>query len=97
MTGCDFLWAVCGERGAVCRAVCVACVRRCACSDVWAVRSGCGCAGHRAGVRGMCVCILHASVRCGVLVCAVVGGTRHDADVVLWWVALVASCVSVHA
>jgi hypothetical protein len=46
------------------------------------------------------VCMLRASVRCaarGLLVCAIVGDTRRDADVVLWWVGLVASCVSVCA
>ncbi len=29
----------------------------------------------------------------GLLVCAVLGDTRHDADVPLCWVGLVASCV----
>ncbi len=79
--------------------LCVACVRRCACSDVCAERSGCGWAGRRAGVRGLCV--LYAVCECAMcgawLVCAVLGDTRHDADVVLWWVSLVASCVSVRA
>ncbi len=53
MTWCDFQWAACGVVGAVCCApgavLCVACVRQCACSDVCAVRSCCGCAdvlGH---------------------------------------------------
>jgi hypothetical protein len=44
----------------------------------------------------LCVCMLCASVRRvvrGLLVCAVLGDTRHDADVPLWWVGLVASCV----
>jgi hypothetical protein len=80
--------------------LCVTCVRRCACSDVCTVCSGCGCAGRRAGVRGLCVCMLCVSVRCavrGLLVCAVLGDTRHDADVVLRWVGLVASCVSARA
>ncbi len=54
----------------------------------------------RACGRGLCVCVLCVSVRCavrGLLVCAVLGDTRHDADVVLSWVGLVASCVSVRA
>jgi hypothetical protein len=82
----------------LCAVLCVACVRRCACSDACAVRSGCGCAGRRAGVRGLCVCMLCVSVRSavrGLFVCAVLGDTRHD--VVLWWVGLVASCASVRA
>ena len=70
MTGCDFLWAACGVVGAVCRTVCaelcVACVLRCACGDDCAVRSGCGCAGCPVGVRGLCVCMLRASVWCAV-------------------------------
>ncbi len=44
----------------------------------------------------MCVCMLCVSVRCvvrGLLVCAVLGDKRHDADMPLWWVGLVASCV----
>ncbi len=80
--------------------LCVACVRLCACSDVCAERSGRGCAGRLAGVRGLYACFLRVSVRCAVrslFACAVVGDTRHDADVVLWWVGLVASCVSVRA
>jgi hypothetical protein len=80
--------------------LCVARVRRCACSDVCAVHSGCGCAGRRTVVRGLCVCMLCVSVRCavrGLLACAVLGDTSHDTDVVLWWVGLVASCVSVRA
>ncbi len=91
MTGCDFLWAACGVRGAV---------LRCACGDDCAVRSGRGCAGRRAGVRGLCVCILQASVRCalrGLLVCAVLGDTCHDAAVPLCWVGRVASRVFLHA
>ncbi len=80
----------------LCAVLCVACVRRCACSDVCAVRSGCGCTGRHAGVRGLCVCMLRVSVR-GLLACAVLGDTRHDADVVLWWVGLVASCVPARA
>ncbi len=43
--------------------LCVACARRCACSDVCALRSGCGCAGRRAGVQGLCFCVLCVSVR----------------------------------
>ncbi len=49
---------------------------------------------------GACVCMLRLSVRCavrGLLACAVLGDTRHDADVPLWWVGLVASCVSARA
>jgi hypothetical protein len=68
------------------------------CCDVCAVRSCRGRAGRPAGVWGLCVCILRASVRCalrGLYACAVSGVTRHDADVPLWWVGLVASCVSV--
>jgi hypothetical protein len=51
-------------------------------------------------VRGLCICMLCVSVRCavrGLLVCTVLGDTRHYADVELWWVGLVASCVSVRA
>jgi hypothetical protein len=52
-----------------------------------------------AAVRDV-VWVLCVSVRCAVrgllLVCAVLGDTRHD-DVALWWVGLVASCVSVGA
>jgi hypothetical protein len=66
VTGCEFLWAACGVVGAVCRAVCGVRAQRCACGDDCAVRSGCGCAGRRAGVRGLCVCILHASVWCAL-------------------------------
>jgi hypothetical protein len=36
--------------------LCVACVRRCACSDVWAVRSCRGCAGRPVRVLGVCLC-----------------------------------------
>jgi hypothetical protein len=51
-------------------------------------------------MRGLFVCMLRASVRCGVrglLAIAVLGDTRHDADVVLWWVGLVAPFVSARA
>jgi hypothetical protein len=103
VTGCDFLWAVCGVVGAVCRAVCgvraaVWCAQRCACGDDCAVRSDWCCAGRPAG--GLCVCMLRASVRCGVRglwAFAVLGDTRHDADVPLWWLTFVASCVSARA
>ncbi len=37
-------------------------------------------------------CVVH-----GLFVCAVLDDTRHDADVVLRWVGLVTSCVSVRA
>jgi hypothetical protein len=50
-----------GRYGQSCDSVCRAV---CACGDDCAVRSGCGFAGRRAGVRGLCVCILHSSVRC---------------------------------
>ncbi len=99
MTGVIFCGR-CVGRVELCTVLCVACVRRCACSDVCAVRSGHGCVRRRAGVRGLCVCMLCVSVRCavrGLLVCAVSGDTRHDADVPLWWVGLVASSVSVRA
>ncbi len=92
MTGCDFcfLLAVCGVRGAVLR---VACVRVCACSD-------CGCAGRRTGMQDLCVRTLRVSVRCvvrGLLACAVLGDTRHDAHVPLCWMGLIVSCVSAHS
>ncbi len=64
MAGCDFLWAACGVVE-LCIVLCVACVRRCACSDV-SVCSGCGCAGRLVSVRGMCVCMLYVRVRCAV-------------------------------
>ncbi len=86
MTGCDSVWAVCGVVGAVGRAVCVAFVRRCACSDAWAVHSCCGRVERRAGVRDLRVCMLRVSARyavLGLLVCAVLGDKRHDADVPL--------------
>jgi hypothetical protein len=60
VTGCDVLWAVCGERGAVYRAV-----RRCACSDACAVRSGRCCAGRRAGARDVCLHVALECVMCG--------------------------------
>jgi hypothetical protein len=52
------------------------------------------------GVRGLCVCILHVSVRCalrGLWACVVLGDTRHDAAVPLCWVGLVSSHVSARA
>jgi hypothetical protein len=75
--------------------LCVACARRCACSDICAVRN---CAAVRDVVRacGACVCVLCGRVRCavrGLLACGVLSDTRHDSDVPLWWVGLVASCV----
>ncbi len=73
----------------LCVLVCVACVRRCACSCR-------GWAGRHARVRGLC-CMLRWSVRCamrGLLACAVLGDTRHVADMSLCWVGLVASCAS---
>ncbi len=99
MTGCDFLWAACGVRGAVpqCAVLCLACVRprRCACtgSDACALRSCRGCAGRPAGVRGFCVCMLRVSVRCavrGLLAWDAGGDSRHNADVPLWCVGFVA-------
>jgi hypothetical protein len=78
--------------------LCVACAWRCVRGDNCVVCSGCGCAGRPAG--GLCVCMLRASVRCGVrglFACAVLGDTRHEADVPLWWLTFVASCVSVCA
>ncbi len=42
------------------------------------------------------VCMLRASVRCavrGLLRALFLGDTRHDADVSLWWLGLVVSCV----
>ncbi len=60
--------------------LCVACAQRCACDDHCAVCSGWYCAGRRAGVRGLCVCILHVSVRCAlralVGMCAAALGLR---------------------
>jgi hypothetical protein len=81
VTGCDFLWAACVGRAELCAVLCVACVRRCACGDVCALCSGCGCVSVRCAVRRL-------------LVCAVLGDTRHDAVVLLSWVGLVTSCVS---
>jgi hypothetical protein len=78
----------------------VACAQRCASGDHCAVRSGWCCAGCRAGVRGLCVCILHVSVRCalrGLWACVVLGDTRHDAAAPLCWVGLVSSRVSARA
>ncbi len=78
-----FVWRACGGVRAVMFAQCAV---------VGAVRDV---------VRACGACVLYGacvSVRCavrGLLVCAVSGDTRHDADVVLWWVGLVASCVSV--
>jgi hypothetical protein len=77
--------------------LCVTCARRCGWGDECAVRSGWCCVGRPAGVRDLSV--LGLSVLCalsGVLACAVLGDTRHDADVPLWWVGLVVSsrCVS---
>ncbi len=49
---------------------------------------------------GLVCCMLRASVRCavrGLLACAALPDARDDADVALWWVGLVASCVSVRA
>ncbi len=63
MTGCDFLWAVCGVVGAVCRAVCGH-YGVCACSNVCIERCCRGCAGRCAGVRDLCVCVLWVSVWC---------------------------------
>jgi hypothetical protein len=80
--------------------LCVAFAQRCACGDDCAVRSGWCCAGRRAGVRALCACILHVSVRCalrGLWACVVLGDTRHDAAVPLCWVGLVASRVSARA
>ncbi len=76
---------------------CVACVRRCVqgClrTAYWLRLPVCGTSCGRAGLE----CILRLRVRCavrGLLACAVLGDTRHDADVPLCWVGLVASCVS---
>ncbi len=91
MTGCDVLW-----EARSCVPCCVwRCVRRCARSDV----APCAViAAVRDDVRACGACVLYAvcDVRCtvrGLLVCAVLGDTPHDADVVLWWVGLVMSCV----
>ncbi len=46
--------------------LCVAFARRCVCCDLWAVYSGCGGAGRRAGVPDLCVSMLRVSVRCVV-------------------------------
>jgi hypothetical protein len=70
--------------------LCVACAQRCACGDHCAVCSGCGCAGRRAGARGLCVCTLHASVRC-------VGCGRVLFSVPLCWAGLVSSRVYARA
>jgi hypothetical protein len=96
VTGCDFLWAVCGVVGAVCRAVCGmrAAVRSAVmfapCTVVAAVRGRC------AAVRCFCVacCVRVCDVWCVACWCALfLGDTRHDAEVSLWWVGLVVSCV----
>ncbi len=65
MTGCDFLWAVCGMRGAVHRAVCgvraAVCVQWCLRSAQWLRLCGTSCGR----VRGLCVCMLCVSAVCG--------------------------------
>jgi hypothetical protein len=72
VTGCDFLWAVCGVRGVWGARRCVpCCVWRArggvhAVSYVCAVCSGWGCAGRRAGVPGLCSRMLRVSVACFV-------------------------------
>jgi hypothetical protein len=98
---CDWVWFSasglgCAKLRAVLR---VACAWRCVCSDVSAVRRGCGCAGRPAGVRGLCVYAACECAMCGAWLVGVrcLGYTRHDADVPLWWVGLVASCVSLCA
>jgi hypothetical protein len=85
VTGCDFLWAVCGERGAVCRAVCGVCA-----GGVRAVMfaQSAVVAAVRDVVRacGTCVfvcCVCECGVRCVACWCALfLGDTRHDADVI---------------
>ncbi len=98
MTVCDILWAVCGVVGAVCRAVCV-----------WRARGGvhavmiaqCAVVGAVRDVIRVCgTCLLYAACDCamcvrGLLACAVLGYTRHDADVPLWWVGMVRVCARV--
>jgi hypothetical protein len=79
------VWRACGGVRAVMFAQCAVV------AAVWDVVRACGACAF---------CMLCVSVQCvvrGLLVCAVLGDTRHDADVVLWWVGLVASCVSVRA
>jgi hypothetical protein len=103
VSGCDFLWAMCGVCGAVYRALCG--VRAAVCGGVRAVMfvqsAVVAAMWDVVWVCGACVlfgaCV---SVRCavrGLLVCAVLGDTRLDADVVFWWVGLVASCVCARA
>jgi hypothetical protein len=71
---------------------------------VWRARGGVGavmiaqravvcCVGRRAGVPGVCVRMLRVSVPCACVACWCLGDTRHDADVLLWWMGLVASCL----
>jgi hypothetical protein len=61
VTGCDFLWAVCGVRGAVCRAVCGVCaaVMFGQCAVVAAVRDV-------VTVRACGACLLHAVCECAM-------------------------------
>jgi hypothetical protein len=78
----------------VCGVWCAMCVRRCGCSDVRAVRSGCGSAERRAGARDLCFyAALECDIMCCVLACEVVVRPRHDVHGSLCRVGLVASRV----
>jgi hypothetical protein len=99
VSGCVLLWARCvARRCAVCAPVRAVAV----CSDVGALRCGCGCTEHHAGARGTGVRLLRGSVRrhgptvcvggCGLLAC---NDTRHGWHVSLWRLGLAALRVSV--
>jgi hypothetical protein len=95
VTVCDFLWSVCGVRGAVCRVVCgvraAVCVQLCLQSAQLSRLCGMSC-----GRAGLVCCMLRWSLRRamrGLLPCAVLGDTRLDVYIMLCRVGLVAVAV----